>query len=253
MSCELSYSALQCYFDGELSVVRAIEFKRHLAHCSHCMDELEALSSVRGLLQHAHLYEPAPASLQRKVRADLHSLAPATDRSRPIAWHWLAVAAGLLFVALILWRAIPGARMEEDYQAEFAAEIVDAHVRSLPPRQITTVNSSDPQTVRAWFEDKVKFAFPVRDFANNHFVLLGGRVDIVQGRMVAALVYRSREQFFNVFIWRTRESDSSPRAGSRQGYQWIDWRKGKLEFCTVSDAAAVEVGQLQQLLAEEWH
>src|SRR5207244_5938526 len=78
----------------------------------------------------------------------------------------------------------------------------------------------------------------------------GGRVDIVQGRMVAALVYRSRDQLFNVFIWHTGELDGSPRTGSRQGYQWIDWRKGKLEFCTVYAAAPSDLDRLQRLLTE---
>ena len=75
-------------------------------------------------------------------------------------------------------------------------------------------------------------------------------MDIVQGRTVAALVYRDGDELFNVFIWRTSESDGSPRVGSRQGYQWIACRKDKLEFCTVSDAAPADLGRLHQLLTE---
>ena len=166
-----------------------------------------------------------------------------------MGWRGLAATATLLFVAFILWRVVPVVRKEEDYQAEFAAEIVDAHLRSLLPGQITTVNSADPAILKAWFDSKVKFAFPVRDFAGNGFALQGGRVDIVQGRTVAALVYRSRDQVFNVFIWRTRESDDSAHAGTRQGYQWIDWRNDRLEFCAVSDAAPSDLRRLQRLLA----
>jgi anti-sigma factor RsiW len=248
MSCDFTHSALHGYFDGELSVVRTAEFKHHLAHCSDCIDELAALSSVRGALRQALLYEPAPASLARKTRADLYSASPKISPSLHQAWRGLVVAAGLLFVALVLWRVMPGVRKEEDYQAEFAAEIVDAHLRSLLPGQATNVNSTDPQTVRAWLKEKVQFSVPVRDLANNGFTLQGGRVDIVQGRTVAALVYRGGDQLFNVFIWRTSESDGSPRVGSRQGYQWIAWRKDKLEFCTVSDAAPADLGRLHRLL-----
>ncbi len=250
MSCDFTHSALHGYFDGELGVVRAAEFKHHLARCSDCIDELAALGSVRGSLRHARLYEPAPVSLVRKIRADLYSVAPKRSPSLHLAWRGLAAAAGLLFVVLILWRVIPGVRKEEDYQAEFAAEIVDAHLRSLRPGQATNANSTDPQTVRAWLEEKVQFAVPVRDLANNGFALQGGRVDIVQGRTVAALVYRGGDQLFNVFIWRTSESDSSPRAGSRQGYQWIAWRKDKLEFCSVSEAAPADLARLHQLLTD---
>jgi anti-sigma factor RsiW len=250
MSCDLDYFLVHSYFDGELGVIRAAEFKQHLADCSDCMDELAALSSVRGSLKYAGLYETAPASLRRKVRADLHSIMPTTRWSLLLSWPGLAAAAGLFLVALILSGVIPGVRKEEDYQAEFAAGIVDAHLRSLLPGQITNVTSADSQTVRIWFADKVDFAFPVRNFAEHGFALQGGRVDIVQGRTVAALVYRSRDQLFNVFIWRTRELDDSPHTGSRQGYQWIDWRNGKLEFCTVSAAAPSDLNRLERLLTE---
>jgi anti-sigma factor RsiW len=248
MSCDLDSAVLHSYFDGELSVIRAAEFQYHLARCSDCIDELAAMSSVRGSLKHARLYESAPVSLRLKIRVGIHPRTPTTRPSLLFNWRGLAAVAALVFVALILWRVIPGVRKEEDYQAEFAAEIVDAHLRSLLPGQISNVNSADPAILRAWFDSKVKFAFPVRDFAGNGFALQGGRVDIVQGRTVAALVYRSRDQVFNVFIWRTRASDDSVHAGTRQGYQWIDWRKDRLEFCAVSDATPSELRRLQRLL-----
>ena len=250
MSCNFTNSALHGYFDGELSVVHAAEFKHHLARCSDCIDELAALSSVRGSLKQALLYEPAPASLARKIRADLYSVSLKTNPSLRQTWRGLVAAAGLVLVILVLWRVTHGVRKEEDYQAEFAAEIVDAHLRSLLPGQATNVNSSNPQTVRAWLEEKVQFAIPVRDLADNGFALQGGRVDIVQGRTVAALVYRGGDQLFNVFIWRTSESDRAARIGSRQGYQWIAWRKNQLEFCTVSEAAPADLGRLHELLTD---
>ena len=249
MSCDLDNDLLHSYFDGELSAIRAAELQYHLARCSDCIDELAAMSSVRGSLKHARLYESAPASLKLRIRAGIDPKEPETKPSPFSGWRGLAAAAALVLVALILWRVVPVVRKEEDYQAEFAAEIVDAHLRSLLPGQITTVNSADPAILTAWFDSKVKFAFPVSNFAGNGFALQGGRVDIVQGRTVAALVYRSRDQVFNVFVWRTRESDDSAHAGERQGYQWIDWRKDRLEFCAVSDAAPSDLKTLQRLLA----
>jgi len=250
MSCDLEYSVVHSYFDGELSVIGAAEFKHHLAHCSDCIDEFAVLSSLRGSLKYARLYETAPASLRLKIRWDLQSAGPTPSRSLPLAWRGLAAAIGVFLVVLILWRVIPGVRREEDYQAQFAAEIVNAHLRSLLPGQIANVNSTDPETVKAWFASQVKFLFPVRDFATDGFALQGGRVDIVQGRTVAALVYRNREQVFNVFIWRAREPDGSAHVGTRQGYQWIDWRRDSLEFCTVSEAAPSDLERLHRLLSE---
>ena len=249
MRCDFADSHLHGYFDGELGDSSAAEFELHLQHCVHCAVELVDLDLLSGQLQVAQLYEPAPAALRKKIRTDLRPIAPTTAPSPLLSWRWLAAAA-LLLVALVLWRVIPAFHRAEDYQAQFAAGIVDAHQRSLVPGQITNLHSNDPQAVKAWFEGKVKFAFPVRDFADYGFSLRAGRVDVVQGRTVAALVYASREHLVNVFVWPTREQDTSPRAGSQQGYQWIDWRKGKIEFCAVSDAPTSDLEQLQELLTE---
>ena len=249
MRCDFADSHLHGYFDGELSDPRAAEFERHLQHCVHCAVELVDLDLLSGQLQVAHLYEVAPASFRKKIRTNLRSVAPTPAPSLVLSWRWLAAAA-LLLAALVVWRVIPAFHREEDYQAQFATGIVDAHLRSLLPGQITSVNSNDPQAVRAWFESNVKFAFPVRDFADYGFSLRGGRVDVVQGHTVAALVYADRKHLVNVFAWPTRDPDASARAGSRQGYQWIDWRKDKMEFCAVSDLPTSDLKQLQDLLTE---
>jgi anti-sigma factor RsiW len=102
--------------------------------------------------------------------------------------------------------------------------------------------------VKGWFDGKVKFAVPVSNFAKEGFTLQGGRLDVVEGRSVAALVYARKRHLFNVFIWATRESDTSPRTGSRQDFRWVDWRKGKIEFCAVSDGDPVDVERLRQLI-----
>jgi anti-sigma factor RsiW len=199
-------------------------------------------------LQLARLDESAPAALRRNIRVDL-GLATASGSSQPLLWHWLAAVAALLFIAIVLWKVTPGLR-DNDYHAELAEEIVDAHMRSLKPGQATGVASNDEHVVKGWFESTLKFAVPVRDFANEGFALRGGRVDAVEGRPFAALVYVRDGHLVNVFIWPTGEADTPPRAGSRQGYQWIDWRKGKTEFCAVSDANPTELDHLHQLMAE---
>ena len=138
----------------------------------------------------------------------------------------------------------------DDYQAELAEEIVDAHVQSLQPGHLTGISSNDEQAVKGWFKGRLTFALPARDFANDGFALEGGRLDVVEGRSVAVLVYARPGHLISVFIWPTRERDTSPRIGSRQGYQWIDWRKGKIEFCAVSEAPTSDLLQLQWLFTK---
>ena len=249
MKCDFADSLLQGYFDGELSSHRAAEFERHLQHCIHCAAEIVDLDFLRGRLHLTQLYEAAPASLWRKIHAHLRPIAPALAASQPLFWQWLAAAVALLFFAIVLWKAGPGLRNDE-YQAEIAGEIVDAHLRSLQPGHLTGIASNDEPVVKGWLDARVKFALPVRDFAKVGFALNGGRLDVVEGRSVAVLVYEHYGRPIDVFIWSTREPDTSSRTGSRQGFQWVDWRKGKMEFCAVSDVAPAELEQLHLLIAE---
>jgi anti-sigma factor RsiW len=245
--CDFADSLLHGYFDGELSRRRTAEFERHLRHCAHCATELVDLDLLRDRLQLAQLYEPATAALRRKINAPLHAIAPTIAVTRPLVWHWLAAAAALLFVSILLWRVGHGIR-DDDYRAELAGEIVDAHVRSQQPGQMNGVASNDGRVVEGWLEGRARFAVPVRDFTNDGFPLKGGRVDVIEGHAVAVLVYERKGQPISVFIWPTRERDSPPRTGSRQSFQWVDWRKGKMEFCAVSDGSPVDLEQLRQLI-----
>ena len=128
-------------------------------------------------------------------------------------------------------------------------ELLGSHLRSLEVNHLLDVESTDQHTVKPWFDGKVDFAPPVRDFATQGFPLLGGRLDVVHGRTIAAVVYGRRKHLVNVFIWPVREQDATARSGSQQGYQWIDWRRGGMEFCAVSDAALSDLEQLQGLFA----
>jgi anti-sigma factor RsiW len=245
--CDFADSLLQGYFDGELSDRRVAEFERHLRHCVHCATELVDFDLLRDSLQLAQLYEPATVSLRWKINARLHAVAPKTAASKPLLWYWLAAAAALFFITIVLGKVGPRLWVD-DYQTELAAEIVDAHVHYLQPGSMMGIASRDQRMVQGWFDARVKFAVPVRDFTNQGFALKGGRLDVVEGRSVAVLVYERDGRPIDVFMWRTQEPDTSARMGSRQGFQWIDWRKGKMEFCAVSDADRADLEQLHTLI-----
>ena len=247
MSCDFANSLLHGYFDGELNPLRAVEFERHLSHCTECATELVDLDLLRTKLQLARLYAHAPASLRPKIRANFSSLARTPGVSKPVLWHWLAGVAALAVVAIIGSR-VSLERNSEDYRSELAGELVEAHMRSLQADHTPGIISPDERAVRKWFDSQHRFALPVRDFAGSGFSLQGGRLDIVEGRATAALVYAHKGRVIDVFIWPTRERDTAPREGSRQGFQWVDWRKGKLEFCAVSDVNPMDLKHLYELM-----
>jgi mycothiol system anti-sigma-R factor len=250
VNCNRSSTILHGYLDNELDVLSAADFERHLEQCPKCVSALETLESIRSSLNVAQLYEKAPAELRKKILARIDSSRSVTVfPKRTAVWQWLAFAAALILVTYIGLRVVSPHRTDTDkYETVLAAEIIDAHLRSLQPGHLIDVVSTDQHTVKPWFDGKLDFSPPVQDFADQGFPLQGGRVDVVHGRSVAALVYGRRKHFINVFIWPNNEKDSAPRSGSQQGYQWTEWRKDGMEFCAVSDAAPSALEQLRSLL-----
>jgi anti-sigma factor RsiW len=249
MNCDCADAVLHGYFDNELDALGAAEFERHLEQCSECVDALEALKSLRSSMNLAQLYEKTPASLRKKVLADLRPASSVAIFPARTPWRWLAVAAALVLFAYAAWQVVSIHR-GDNYETVLAAELVDAHLRSLQPGHLIDVVSTDQHTVKPWFDGKLDFSPPVRNFADQGFPLQGGRLDVVHGRTIAAVVYGRRKHLVNVFIWPTPENDTALRSGSQQGYQWIDWRTGGMEFCAVSDTALADLEQLQRLLAQ---
>jgi anti-sigma factor RsiW len=78
---------------------------------------------------------------------------------------------------------------------------------------------------------------------------VGGRLDVLAGRNVAALVYGRRKHLINVFVWPTKEPDTDAvhGPGSRQGFQWVHWRRNGMEFCAVSDVNGDDLKSLARL------
>ncbi|MGA2429232.1 MAG: zf-HC2 domain-containing protein [Candidatus Acidiferrum sp.] len=254
MSCELTQSVLHGYLDGELDAARAADFERHLISCSQCASALETQETLRTSIQQAGLYERAPSTLRRKIESQYGVPAAVTPMRvkagvRPSSWQWLAVAAALFLAVFLGWRLIPGLGANRA-QVELASAIVDAHLRSLQPGHLEDVVSTDQHTVKPWFDGKVNFAPPVRDFAGDGFPLEGGRLDVVEGREVAVLVYGRRKHVINVFVWPMSEADTSPQSGSQLGYNWISWRKAGMEMYAVSDVSPADLDALRKLLSE---
>lgn len=252
MSCDYTRTVLHGYLDSELDATRAAEFERHLESCRECASTLGAEESLRSSLQGVGLYERAPVSLRKKIRADLDAATLPSAAPRIPIWRWLAVAAAILVVAGVSWFSWPRPIKDSASSAPFtAAELIDAHVRSLQPGHLTDVASSDQHTVKPWFNGKLAFVPPVKDFADEGFPLIGGRLDVLNGQNVAALVYARRKHIINVFVLPTREPDTPIHPpGLRQGYQWFHWRHQGMEYCAISDLSASELHELALLIYE---
>ena len=250
MNCELAETTIHGYFDGELDAVRSAEFERHLEHCARCRAVLEGLESLRTQLQRSNLYERASADLSAKVRKQIAQETTTVIGSAGVSWKkWfllpsfgvLAAAAALTGIMLFV---IPSHR-----QSTLTAELIDAHVRSLQPGHLFDVQSTDQHTVKPWFDGKLDFIPPVSDFSERGFPLVGGRLDVIDGHNVAALVYGRRKHFINVFIWPKRETESiAESSGSREGYNWVAGQSGDMQIYLISDAALSDLRELKDLI-----
>jgi mycothiol system anti-sigma-R factor len=251
VNCELKAKSLHGYLDGELDAVRAAEFELHLESCPECLAELEAQESLRASLQQAQLRERAPLDLRRKILQGLPKSQAQSRFAVSLSWQWLAAAAALLLaVTAGGWRLVSN-RLDLSAQQQLSAQIVDAHVRSLQPGHLSDVISTDQHTVKPWFNGKVDFAVPVRDFADEGFPLQGGRLEVIDGKSVAALIYGRRKHEVNLFVWpENAGGDEAAHSSAVRGYQLVTWRKGGMEYWLASDLALPDLEVLQRLLAQ---
>jgi mycothiol system anti-sigma-R factor len=249
VACELLSTHLHAYLDGELDAAGLAHFERHLETCHECVPALLQEQALRHRLGQAHLYEPAPESLRTKIAARLPA-APTASGVIPRLWHWSLLTAVTLVIALLVWQSLSISRHGTPEPALVAAT-VDAHLRSLQPGHLTDVESTDQHTVKPWFDGKLDFAPPVRDFSSEGFPLTGGRLDVLNGRDVAALVYGRRKHIVNVFVWSVPGTGGWSGSGNQQGYNWLAWQKDGFAFCAVTDASPGDLQLLQKLFSRE--
>jgi len=248
LSCDLTETRLHAYLDGELDGAASAEFNQHLRSCAICAAALREEEKLRRAIEESRLYSRAPAGLRLRIEESL----PGPRAQRKIGyglWRWLAVTAAILIAVVLTWRQL--GLTEKRSQSEVAvAAAVDAHLRSLEPGHLVDVESTDQHTVKPWFDGKLDFAPPVDDFAANGFPLKGGRLDVIGGRTVAALVYGRRKHLISVFVEKSTPNAPSKGSGEAQGYHWTTWEKDGFNFCAVSDVSGPDLDQLREFFLE---
>lgn len=202
-------------------------------------DELNALLRERAS------YHTAPTTLRQAILKQIGETSPPQP-----SWRWpglLRTRAGWLvggFVsgALALWLALP---WFAPAPADVAALLVDSHLRSLQVDHLTDVASTDQHTVKPWFAGKLDYTPPVRDFAAQGFPLAGARLEVLQGRPVAVLVYRHRLHWINMFVQPAAAASAPPcQLASRRGFQLVQWQGEGMQYTLVSDLNAQDMMQL---------
>jgi anti-sigma factor RsiW len=131
-------------------------------------------------------------------------------------------------------------------------QVVDDHLRSLTANHLTDVLSSNQHTVKPWFDGRLNFTPAVEDLGADGFPLLGGRLDYLDNRPVAAVVYRRRQHIINLFISPAEHAaDTLPVTQVREGCNIVQWTKSGMAYWAVSSVSAAELGKFAQLVRDE--
>jgi anti-sigma factor RsiW len=233
MDCPTCEAMVDAYLDGELTATETAAFEQALASCPGCRRRLEAMRDLSGLLR-ALPAEPAPDLLRARIDRELRAIA-----GRP-AWNFRrsAVAASLIVALGIGW--LGGSML--GHGTREADELLAGYLRVGMSDSGVEVASSDRHTVKPWFAGRIAYSPPVYDLTATGFPLLGGRIDLVDGRKVAVLVYRHNQHRVALTLWPAESTGSTaPSITQRDGFAMADWRHAGFEMRAVADLAPGEM------------
>ena len=268
MNCEEAIKLMDGYLDGELDPLTSQTIEQHLRDCRNCDLAYKTHGSLIRAIGNATPYYKAPAELRERIqsslreeiaerltRNDARDAQPLFPRRQPelrtillgTPWNWLGLAAAIIFAAIITLNLVP--RLQRPGADQFlATQLIASHVRSLMANHLTDVASSDQHTVKPWLDAKLDFAPAVIDLSSEGFPLVGGRLDYLDNRPVAALVYQRHKHFINLFVWpAASDSAKTTKAITHQGYQLLHWADPDFNYWAVSDVTDSELQTFKQL------
>jgi len=243
---------VQAYADGELDAAEAIRMEAHLAGCAACealrRESRASAEAIRTGATYHRLSAERHAQLLHRIggtsTAPLAVAPMPRRRWQPSYWTGalsgaLAAAVGVLAVTSMLDRGGTD---------PIVNDVVGAHIRSLLSDRLIDVESSDRHTVKPWFAGHADVSPPVVDYAAQNYRLVGGRVDYVDGRRAAVVVYRHGAHVINVFAWPDSGARLPAGRVSRNGYNVVCWKGDSIDYCAASDAVGEELAGLVRLL-----
>ena len=228
MICEDVMRDLDAYVDRELDAGSASAVRDHLTGCIDCRQRVAEREALGRLIRSTPYYS-APDRLRARVSAQ-------AMRSTTIRRMVPLAAAAMLLVSI--GGGIALMRLTASRRAD-----------SLMGDHLFDVRSTDQHTVKPWFLGKLDFSPPVVDLASIGFPLVGGRLDYLGARPVAALVYQRQKHTINVFVFPDGDGSGTIAAvRSVRGFHVRHWTRGGMSFWAVSDLNDAELTEFARAL-----
>ena len=202
MNCNDTAMLISAYADGEADRRQTTSIRQHLAACPRCAAKHDELAALRARIRAEVPRYAAPPSLRASVLASIDT----AKRSEPTRirlgdrWRWLTGGALAGCAATVLAWFVGTAVIAYQENHDIAVEAVTSHVRATLGNHLIQVASSNQHTVKPWLSARLDYSPPVHDMEKEGFTLLGGRIDYLDQRAVATLVYRIRDHTIDVFV-----------------------------------------------------
>jgi anti-sigma factor RsiW len=228
------------YLDGEPDLGICLQLEEHLAGCTDCQQKLAGAQELVGLIQSEAPRFKAPPFLKTRIRAILRE-----EKSAPATMSWLKhfsvtwTLSGLAVVTALLVILTSDLSSTQEIPA-LAQEGVSNHVRSLQVNHLMDVASTDQHTVKPWFAGKLDYSPQVVDLGPSGFPLIGGRLDVMDARNVAALIYQHRKHYINLFVWPANAQSLNERLYTKNGYHVLCWTRSGMNYVAVSELGEKE-------------
>jgi len=251
MNCDEARILIHGHSDGELETTQEREIEMHIQSCPNCARVLQNISNQREAIVEGATYFKASPVLKRRIQAALPRQQQVPVPLLEIGRPWRSAVQAFVAIVCVLaltWSVVKLETISTETD-RIGEEVVASHVRSLMATHLTDVASTDQHTVKPWFNGKVDFSPSVVDLASEGFPLIGGRLDYIDRRPVAVLIYQRRQHFINLFIWPVDgKADQAPAARTYRGYHVVHWTQSAFDFWAVSDLNQKELEDLTQLL-----
>jgi anti-sigma factor RsiW len=248
MTCDEARYFLNAYVDGELELTRRLDVETHLAGCAGCKAAAEQIANFNSLVRTEMEAYRAPRELKSKIRTSLRKesepkFAYLFKYGRPLAY-----AAAILVLSFALaWGWLTLSRSKHQ---DLIAEAISNHSRSLMVSHLVDCHSSDQQTVQPWFNGQLDYSPSVVKLEEAGYTLVGGRVDILEKRPVAAIVYQRGKQIINLFVWPAAGRKIDIDARSERGYQYCGWNQAGLNYLCVSEISGDDLEKFENQVRE---